>query len=103
MAKFEKGHKKLGGRKEGTPNRIRKGWAESVKDVLELNGPEMDAWVRRAAASNPLGAIQALATLAEFAAPKLSRVTHTGDANEPIFFKQVEDDVPADPGTGASN
>lgn len=96
MARFEKGNKQGKGRPKGSPNRIRKGWKESIQEVLELNGPEMDAWIQRAAKRNPLGAIAAMATLAEFTDPKLSRVTHTGDVNEPIFFKQVDDDVPAD-------
>lgn len=97
MAKFEKGHSKKGGRAKGTPNRIRKGWKDSIQEVLELNGPEMDAWIQRAAKRNPLGAITAMATLAEFTNAKQSRVTHVGDINEPIFFKQIEDDIPADP------
>lgn len=97
MSRFTKETAPRKGRPKGSPNRIRKGWKDSIQEVLELNGPEMDAWIQRAAKRNPLGAIAAMATLAEFTSPKQSRVTHVGDINEPIFFKQIEDDIPADP------
>lgn len=83
------------GRKKGVPNRIRKGWKESVQDVLELNGPDIDAWLRRGARRDPLGAVNALTKLAEFTDPKLSRRELTGDPNgAPILIKQLVDDIP---------
>lgn len=84
------------GRPPGIQTERTKDFKTAVKSLLDDCGPQLFEWVQRVAEKNPQRAVECLASLAEFATPKLSRVTHTGDVNEPVFFKQVEDDIPPD-------
>ena len=68
-----------------------------MQALLDANEGNFEKWIKRIARRDADAAIGRLLQAAEFVAPKQSRVTHTGDINEPIFFKQVEDDIPADP------
>lgn len=85
------------GRPPGVPNRTTTDFKEAVNKLLNDCGPQLFEWVQQVAVKNPQRAVDCLAALAEYAIPKQSRVTHTGDPNEPVFFKQVEDDIPGDP------
>ncbi len=91
------------GRRLGSQNKSTKVFKEVMQALLEANEENFEKWIKRIAKDDPDAAMGRLLQAAEFVAPKLSRLTHTGDAEEPVFFKQVEDNVPADPGTGASN
>lgn len=92
---FKKGQVQPGGgRPKGSPNRIRKGWKESIEELLELRGPDLDAWVARIAKKNPYAAIDALNKLADFTHPKLQRRELSGDPNgNPIVIKTIVDDI----------
>lgn len=68
-----KGTPKTGGRVAGTPNRVTQEFRETVTRLLEDNAENVAEWLSRVAADDPDKALQRLAQLAEFAAPKLSR------------------------------
>lgn len=68
-----KGTPKTGGRKPGVPNRATTEFRETVTRLLESNAENVALWLERVAADDPDKALQRLAQLAEYAAPKLSR------------------------------
>lgn len=68
-----KGTPKTGGRVAGTPNRVTQEFRETVTRLLEDNAENVAEWLARVAADDPDKALQRLAQLAEYAAPKLSR------------------------------
>lgn len=84
--------KRLGGRKAGTPNLITREFRETVRLILEENSDKAAAWLQSVAegdpaqdrAPDPARALDLLAKLAEFAAPKLGRVEHTGEDGGPM-------------------
>lgn len=64
---------KTGGRKPGVPNKVTREFRETVTRLLEDNAENVAQWLERVAADDPDKALQRLAQLAEYAAPKLSR------------------------------
>ena len=64
---------KTGGRKPGVPNKVTREFRETVTRLLEDNAENVARWLEKVAADDPDKALQRLAQLAEFAAPKLSR------------------------------
>ncbi len=64
---------KTGGRKPGVPNKATTAFRETVTRLLEDNAENVARWLEQVAADDPDKALQRLAQLAEFAAPKLSR------------------------------
>lgn len=68
-----KGLPKTGGRQPGTPNKVTREFRETVARLLEDNAENVAEWLSRVAAADPDKALQRLAQLAEYAAPKLSR------------------------------
>lgn len=68
-----KGLPKTGGRQPGTPNKVTREFRETVARLLEDNAENVAQWLTRVAADDPDKALQRLAQLAEYAAPKLSR------------------------------
>lgn len=85
------------GRPVGSKNVVTGDFKAAVANLINNRGDDLNDWIERIAAKNPARAVDCIVALAEFSQPKLSRVTHTGDVNEPVFFKQVEDDIPPDP------
>lgn len=82
------------GRPDGAKGKIFKGWKETIDDVLRLNGPELDTWISRIAATNPQGAIDALVKLAEFTNPKLQRTMIEGSPDGvPILYQRLIDNI----------
>lgn len=70
---FQKGGKKLGGRKKGTPNKLtadKKALMSAIVDYGLTNG---ERWLERVARKNPARALEALAKLAEYTLPKLAK------------------------------
>lgn len=64
---------KTGGRKPGVPNKATTAFRETVTRLLEDNAENVARWLEQVAADDPDKALQRLAQLAEYAAPKLSR------------------------------
>lgn len=61
------------GRPPGSPNKATREFRETVTRLLESNAENVAKWLEQVAADDPDKALQRLAQLAEFAAPKLSR------------------------------
>jgi hypothetical protein len=103
-----KGSPKIGGRAKGTPNKASTEFRQTVTALLEGNAQNVSQWLSEVAIGkqaidkdgnprfdahgepvmllkpDPGRALDLMAKLAEFAAPKLARVEHTGDPNAPI-------------------
>lgn len=89
---FQKGHKKVGGRQKGGENKTTIEFRETVRRVLEDNSENVGRWLMTVAEGDgtdgckpdPAKALDLLAKLAEFAAPKLNRTEHVGDGGGAI-------------------
>lgn len=72
------------GRPKGMPNRATVEFRETVRALLEDNSENVALWLSQVANGlpgkepDPGKALDMLAKLAEYAAPKLARVEHTG-------------------------
>jgi len=96
-----KGSPKLGGRAKGTPNKATTEFRQTVTALLEGNAENVAIWLEQVANGIPESegvkavppapdkALDLLAKLAEFAAPKLARTEHVGGDGGPIR-KKVE-------------
>jgi len=79
---------KTGGRVAGTPNKATKEFRDTVTALLEKNSSNVGLWLEQVANGHgetkaaPEKALDLLARLAEFAAPKLARTEHTGKDGE---------------------
>jgi hypothetical protein len=91
--KINGGARKGAGRPAGTPNRVTIEFRDTVRRVLEDNSENVGVWLSQVA--NGVGdkppapdkALDLLAKLAEFAAPKLNRTEHANADGE--SFKLV--------------
>lgn len=80
------------GRPLGSQNKVNKEFRETVRSLLESNAENVGRWLTLVAEGDgtdrgrpdPGKALDLLARLAEFAAPKLGRVEHVGDQGGPI-------------------
>jgi hypothetical protein len=81
---------KTGGRQAGTPNKATTEFRQAVTQLLTDNGQNLNTWLQRVADGDgdnkpdPGKALDLLAKLAEYAAPKLARTEHVGDAEQPV-------------------
>jgi hypothetical protein len=75
---------KTGGRKAGTPNKATIEFRQTVQALLDDNRDNVKVWLAQVAEGHgetkpdPAKALDLLAKLAEYAAPKLNRTEHTG-------------------------
>ena len=81
---------KTGGRVKGTPNKVNREFRETVRKLLDDNADNVGTWITQVAQghgenkADPAKALDLLAKLAEFAAPKLGRIEHTGKDGGPM-------------------
>lgn len=82
---------KTGGRAPGTPNKVTKEFRETVTKLLSDNADNVALWLEQVATgganpdkADPGKALDLMAKLAEFAAPKLARTEHVGDGGGPV-------------------
>lgn len=86
MAK-PKGSPKTGGRAPGTPNKATAEFRQTVQALLDDNRENVAIWLKTVADGDadkeikpdPAKALDLIAKLAEYAAPKLNRTEHTGE------------------------
>lgn len=67
------------GRKKGVPNRTTQTFRETITNLLEDNSKNVGVWLGRVAEHDPGKALDLMAKLAEYAAPKLSKVEVSAD------------------------
>ncbi len=86
-----KGRPKTGGRAKGTTNKVTAEFRETVRLLLEDNSANVGLWLAKVADGDgdsvkpdPGKALDLLAKLAEFAAPKLNRTEHVGGDGGPV-------------------
>lgn len=80
------------GRKKGVPNKATTEFRETVRSLLEDNAENVGKWLQAVAEGDPLHevkpdpgkALDLMAKLAEFAAPKLARTEVVGDKESPL-------------------
>lgn len=83
---------KTGGRKAGTPNKATVEFRQTVQALLDDNRENVGRWLTLVAEGDgtegskpdPAKALDLLAKLAEYAAPKLNRTEHTGEGGGPM-------------------
>ena len=86
---------KTGGRVKGTPNKVNREFRETVRKLLDENADNVGTWITQVAQghgenkADPAKALDLLAKLAEFAAPKLGRVEHVGEGGGPVLNEIV--------------
>lgn len=81
---------KTGGRAVGTPNKVTTEFRNTITTLLDKNADNVDLWLQQVALGvgdvkpDPAKALDLLAKLAEFGAPKLSRSELVGDDDNPV-------------------
>lgn len=88
------------GRKPGIPNKSTVEFRETVTKLLQDNATNVGRWLTLVAEGDgsdngkpdPGKALDLLAKLAEFAAPKLNRIEHVGDGGGPVRVFASSDD-----------
>jgi len=72
---------KTTGRPKGAQNKTTITFRETVTKLLEDNSANVGVWLARVSEDDPAKALDLLAKLAEYAAPKLSKVEQTSEIN----------------------
>lgn len=81
------------GRPKGVPNKATTEFRQTIQALLDRNTENVAVWLEQVATGShgkdpaPEKALDLLAKLAEFAAPKLSRSEVVGDANAPMAHR----------------
>lgn len=89
------GARKGAGRPAGTPNRVTVEFRDTVRRVLEENSENVGIWLSQVAMGigdkppAPDKALDLLAKLAEYAAPKLGRTEHVGTGEKGEFLFSI--------------
>ncbi len=93
---------KTGGRVAGTPNKTTKEFRETITKLLDDNADNVGLWLQQVAEghgevkADPGKALDLVAKLAEYAAPKLNRTELTGKDGGPVLSEIVIKVVDAD-------
>lgn len=96
---FKKGEKRPNqGRPPGTPNKATAEFRDTVRKLLDDNRENVGRWLTLVAEGDgtekgkpdPAKALDLLARLAEFAAPKLNRTEHVGEGGGPVKVQRIE-------------
>lgn len=84
---FEKGHRKVGGRKAGTPNKLTADVRAAIARLAEGNIERCQSWLDRIAKKDPRGALDLFLRMLEYHVPKQGRVEVAGDKSRPLTVK----------------
>lgn len=90
---------KTGGRSKGTPNKATQEFRVTVQKLLDDNRQNVGKWLTQVAEGagdvkpDPGKALDLMAKLAEFAAPKLARHEHTGKDGGPMVVTATPEDA----------
>lgn len=76
------------GRKKGVPNKVTQEFRETIQKLLDDNRENVALWLAQVATDDPGKALDLVAKLAEFAAPKLSRSEVTGAGGSALIPPQ---------------
>ena len=87
------------GRPKGVPNRATTEFRDTIRALLENNATNVEKWLKEVAEGDvttdrkpdPYKALDLMAKLAEYAAPKLARTELIGDPDAPVVTKMVFD------------
>ena len=71
------------GRPKGVPNQSTLIVSEAIANLLQLNAPNMDLWLKQVAAEDPYKALDLMNKRSEYHIPKLARTEVTGKDGEP--------------------
>lgn len=82
---FDKGHKKVGGRTKGTPNKTTADIRNNVQFLIESNLPKMQKWIDATAEENPSKAIDIMIKLTDYVLPKLKSIEVVDNSEEKPF------------------
>ena len=80
------------GRPKGSVNKVTTEFRDTVRQLLDDNRENVAIWLQQVAEGSgarqpdPGKALDLMAKLAEFAAPKLGRIEHVGDGGGPVRF-----------------
>lgn len=74
--KFDKGHKKVGGKQIGTVNKVTKDQRERAALIIDNNIEKMQGWINQVAAENPERAYKMVLDMFEFSLPKLKAIDY---------------------------
>ena len=85
------------GRPKGAINKATKHFRDTVNSLLENNADNVEKWLKEVAEGDivhdrkpdPYKALDLMAKLAEYAAPKLARTELIGDPDAPVITKMV--------------
>lgn len=83
---------KTGGRAPGTPNKATTEFRQTITALLTKNAANVDLWLQQVADGHgdvkpdPAKALDLLAKLAEYGAPKLNRSEVVGDPENPLHM-----------------
>lgn len=69
------------GRTKGVPNKATATFRDTISKLLSDNSGNVGVWLARVAENDPGKALDLMAKLAEYAAPKLSKVEQTSEVN----------------------
>lgn len=83
------------GRPKGSLNKATQEFRLTVQRLLDANIDNVELWLTRVAATDPSRALDLIAKLAEYAAPKLSRTEMTGnvDGTLSVVIKRFSPDA----------
>lgn len=92
------------GRRAGVPNKVNAEFRDTVRKLIEDNADNFQRWLTLVAEGDgtenakpdPAKALDLITKLAEYAAPKLARVEHSGKLEVSHSAEELSDDELAD-------
>jgi len=82
VAKFEKGHKRLGGKQKGVPNKATQNAREAIAQFVDGNAHRLVEWLDQIAVDSPKDAFNCFQSVIEYHIPKLAR--HEGNMEHKV-------------------